>query len=99
MTTQSTIGFPEAARHLGVPLRVLRHAIRSGRVPAPPQQGATAAIPTAWLDKVAAQAKAAPKTFSRAADQKVPNFARYEGTSAWRKFRKRVHAYAWSHAR
>ena len=27
--------------------------------------------------------------------QKVPPFARYEGTSAWRKDRRRVRAYAW----
>ena len=27
--------------------------------------------------------------------QKVPPFARYKGTSAWRKDRRRVRAYAW----
>ena len=26
--------------------------------------------------------------------QKVPAFARYEGTSAWKKYRRRVRAYA-----
>lgn len=30
----------------------------------------------------------------RTARQKVPPFARYEGTSAWRKDRRRVRAYA-----
>lgn len=28
---------------------------------------------------------------------KVPAFARYEGTSAWKKDRRRVRAYAWFH--
>ena len=36
-----------------------------------------------------------PATVRRAAPrQKVPAFARYEGTSAWKKDRKRVRAYA-----
>ncbi len=35
---------------------------------------------------------AAPK--SRPARQKVPPFARYKGTSAWRKDRRRVREYA-----
>lgn len=30
--------------------------------------------------------------------QKVPPFARYKGTSAWRKDRRRVRAYAWFRA-
>lgn len=37
-----------------------------------------------------------PATASRdAARPKVPAFARYKGTSAWRKDRRRVRAYAW----
>jgi hypothetical protein len=31
----------------------------------------------------------------RAVHPKVPPFARYKGTSAWRKDRRRVRAYAW----
>ncbi len=36
----------------------------------------------------------ATPTRNRAPRQKVPAFARYEGTSAWKKDRKRVRAYA-----
>ena len=35
------------------------------------------------------------KTNRPAARQKVPDFARYEGTSCWRKDKRRVRAYAW----
>ncbi len=41
--------------------------------------------------KTPAHAKPVRSTAPR---QKVPAFARYEGTSAWRKDRKRVRAYA-----
>lgn len=37
---------------------------------------------------------ASPAPPRRAARQKVPAFARYEGTSAWHKDRRRVRAYA-----
>jgi hypothetical protein len=94
MTDTTTLGFPEAARRLGVPLRVLRAAIRDGRIPAPPHQAATAAIPAEWLDSAQAAAKAAPNALSRHPKQKIPAFARYEGTSAWHQFRVRVRAYA-----
>ena len=36
----------------------------------------------------------APATRRSAPRQKVPPFARYKGTSAWRKDRRRVRAYA-----
>jgi hypothetical protein len=36
MNDTTKLGFPEAARTLGVPLRVLRRAIFTGKIPAPP---------------------------------------------------------------
>ena len=94
MTYQPTIGFPEAARRLGVPLRVLRGAIRSGRIPAPPDQSAVAGIPATWVDSARAAVEASPKALIRASAQKVAPFARYEGTSAWRKYTNRVREFA-----
>jgi len=92
-TDTTTIGFPEAARRLGVPLRVLRDAIHAGRVPAPPSVGATAALPIDWVERVADAVVASPKVLHRVFAQKVPPFARYEGTSAWRKYANRVREY------
>jgi hypothetical protein len=94
MSDTTTLGFPDAARRLGVPVRVLRRAIRAGRIPAPPQQTATAVLPAEWLASARAAAKASPDALSRAIPQKVPAFARYEGTSAWHKHRNRVRNYA-----
>jgi hypothetical protein len=94
MMSDTTIGFPEAARRLGVPLRVLRQAIRTGKIPAPPNQAATASLPAAWLAGAEAAVNASPKALSRSFSQKVPPFARYEGTSAWRKYTNRVREYA-----
>jgi hypothetical protein len=94
MNDSPALGLPEAAHHLGVSVGVLRHAIRAGRLPAPPHLTATSAVTTEWLTQAKATVKASPKTFVFASSQKVPAFARYEGTSAWRKFRKRVRAYA-----
>ena len=93
MSDTSTLGLPEAARRLGVAIRVLRRAIRTGKVPAPPHLTATAALPAEWFDSVQAAAEASPKALSRACPQKVPAFARYEGTSAWRKYSNRVREY------
>ncbi len=93
MSDTSRLGFPDAARSLGVPVRVLRSAIRAGKIPAPPQAGATAVLPAAWLDSVRAAVAAQPKALARSLPQKVPAFARYEGTSAWRKYTKRVHEF------
>jgi hypothetical protein len=98
MTDTTHIGFPEAARRLGVPLRVLRQAIRTGRVPAPAERTATATLTADWLASVQAAAGASPAVFSRAFAQKVPAFARYAGTSAWTGDRKRVHSYRWFRA-
>ncbi len=94
-----TIGFPEAARRLGVPLRILRRAIRTGRIAAPAHLKATAALPAEWLASTQAAVEASPKALSRSTPQKVPGFARYEGTSAWRKYRTRVREYAHFHAK
>jgi hypothetical protein len=92
--SDTTIGFPEAARRLGVPLRVLRRAIRTGKIPAPPSHAATATLPADWFTAAQAAVEASPKTLSRSFTQKVPPFARYEGTSAWRKYPNRVREYA-----
>jgi hypothetical protein len=92
--SDTTLGFPEAARRLGVPLRVLRQAIRSGKIPAPPNQAATASLPAVWLESAEEVVKASPKVLNRSFSQKVAPFARYEGTSAWRKYSNRVREYA-----
>lgn len=94
MSDTSTIGFPEAARRLGVPVRVLRHAIRTGKIPAPANLTATATLSPEWFASAQSAAAASPSALSRSFQQKVPAFARYEGTSAWHKFRVRVRAYA-----
>ena len=91
------LGLPEAARRLGVPVRALRRAIRSGRIAAPPGQAAitaTATLPAEWLASAQAAVEAQPGAFSAASRPKVPAFARYEGTSAWRKYPNRVREYA-----
>ncbi|HQT63169.1 MAG: hypothetical protein B7Z75_11900 [Acidocella sp. 20-57-95] len=85
-----TLNFPEAARRLGVALRVLRAAIRAGKIPAPAQNTATATLSAEWLASVEAAVKANPAALNRISLQSVPPFARYEGTSAWRKYAVRV---------
>ncbi len=94
MTQTSSLGFPEAARQLGVSLWVLRQAIRAGKLPAPPQLNATAHLPADWLASVQAAVKETPGILNRSFTQKTPAFARYPGTSAWRKYRSRVREYA-----
>ncbi len=94
MSDTATFSLPEAARRLGVPVRVHRQAIRTGKVPAPQHLSATVALSPAWLASVEAAVKASPAALSRAFTQKVPAFARYEGTSAWRKYPNRVREYA-----
>lgn len=93
MSGTSTIGLPEAASKLGVSLRVLRHAIRSGKIPAPANLAATAAVSAEWFAS-AQTAAAQPAALNRSFPQKVPAFARYKGTSAWTKYRVRVRAFA-----
>jgi hypothetical protein len=92
-SNDTALGFPDAARRLGVPLRILRNAIRAGKLPAPPQVGATASLPAEWLDHVHAAIEASPGALRRRPAQKAAPFARYEGTSAWRKYRNRVREY------
>jgi hypothetical protein len=94
MSDTAKIGFPEAAHKLGVSIRVLRRAIRDGKISAPPQVNATAALPAEWLEQAEKTAKESPSVLSRASKQKVPAFARYKGTSAWRKYAKRVREFA-----
>jgi hypothetical protein len=92
MTETSHLGFPEAARQLGVSLRVLRHAIRTGAIAAPAQNTATASLSAAWLAD--AQKAAAAKPLSHALKpRRVVPFAHYEGTSCWRKYKDRVRDY------
>ena len=99
MSDTSTFGFPEAARRLGVSVRALRLAIRAGKIPAPPHLTATATLTVDWFDSARAAVEASPKALSRACRQKVPAFARYEGTSAWRKYSNRVREYTRFHAK
>jgi hypothetical protein len=94
MSETSSLDFPEAARRFGVTIRVLRRAIRAGRLPAPPHLTATAILSAEWFAAAEAAVAASPKALSRNATQKTPAFARYEGTSAWRKYANRVRDYA-----
>ena len=98
MTSTSTIGFAQAAQQLGVSIRTLRQAIHNGNVPAP--EGAVTAVSpvsTDWIAAVQEKAKNVPGVFKDSHRQKVPAFARYEGTSAWRKYARRVRDF--NHAR
>ena len=94
MNDTTTLGLPDAARHFGVPIRVLRRAIRAGKIPAPPHLSATVALSPEWLASAKAAVEASPRALSRNSPQKAPAFARYKGTSAWTKYRARVRAYA-----
>ena len=98
MSHSVTLGLPDAARHLGVSVRVLRQAIRLGRIPAPPHLTATSPLPADWLTTAESAIEADPKALSGTSPQDIPAFARYEGTSAWRKYRRRVREYAKFHA-
>jgi hypothetical protein len=88
------LGFPEAAARLGVSVRVLRDAIFAGKIPAPADRTATAALSDEWLASARAAVKKSPTALHRVSAQKVAPFARYEGTSAWRKYANRVREYA-----
>jgi excisionase family DNA binding protein len=92
--TDTTMGFPEAAARLGVPLRVLRRAIRAGRIPAPATNGATAHLSAEWLANAEKAVAESPDALNRSFEQKTPAFAHYPGTSAWRKYPARVREYA-----
>ena len=94
MTTTSGLSLPEAARQLGVPVRALRYGIRTGKLPAPPHLTATTPLSAEWLASAQSAIEASPKLLASSVRQRVPAFARYEGTSAWRKYRNRVRDYA-----
>ena len=94
MSDTTTFGLPEAAQRLGVPVRVLRQAMRSGKVPAAGHVSATMMLSGAWLESAEAAVEASPTALRRGASTKVPAFARYPGTSAWRKYPNRVREYA-----
>ncbi|MDT7952695.1 MAG: hypothetical protein RQ966_14425 [Acetobacteraceae bacterium] len=85
----TTLSFPVAARRLGVPVRVLRRAIRMGRIPVPAHVNALSQLSQEWLASAETAVAASPKALN-VAEQKVPAFARYEGTSAFRKYPNRV---------
>ncbi len=93
MTNTPKLSLLDAAHQFGVPLRVLRNAIRVGKIPAPADQSATAAVSAEWMASAKAAIKASPKALNRTVAQKVPPFARYDGTSAWRKYTNRVNEY------
>jgi hypothetical protein len=91
VTETSKLGFPEAAKRLGVSIRILRQAIHDGKIPAPGAEvTAVSPLTREWLTGVQKTAKVSPEVFKHATRQKTPAFARYEGTSAWRKYRSRV---------
>lgn len=94
MNDTPLMGLPEAARHLGVPVRVLRRAMRAGSIPAPAGMTAVTGLSSDWLASAQAAVKAEPKALTRASNEQVPPFARYEGTSAWHKYPRRVREYA-----
>jgi hypothetical protein len=94
MSDISTMDFLEAASRLGVPVWVLRRAIRTGKIPAQTALSAVATLSTEWLASVQAVMRDTPDVLSRRLPQRVPPFARYEGTSAWRKYARKVRDYA-----
>jgi len=94
MSETSKLGFSEAAAHFGVSIRVLRRAIRAGSIPAPAELNAVASLSPAWIESVEESVKQSPGALSRRLRQRVPAFARYEGTSAWRKYASRVRDFA-----
>ena len=98
MTETSSLGLPEAARRLGVSLRVLRHAIRAKQIPAPANLTATSTLSAEWFVEAQAAAAKDPKALSRAFLQRVPPYARYVGTSVWHQYHEKVRAHRWYRA-
>jgi predicted site-specific integrase-resolvase len=94
MSDLQTLGFPQAAQRLGVSISVLRRAIRAGRISAPAHLTAVSPLSAEWLASAEAAVKSSPDILSRRQAQKTPAFARYKGTSAWRKYAARVREYA-----
>jgi len=93
MTDSSHLSLHAAAHRLHVPVRILRNAIRAGKLPAPGSMGATAPVSDEWFASVETAVAATPAALRRGPSEAVPAFARYEGTSAWRKYSNRVREY------
>ena len=72
MSDTPPLGLPEAARRLGVSVRVLRGAIRAGRIAAPPNMSAVVSLSPEWLSSAEAAVAASPQLLIRSARQKVP---------------------------
>ncbi len=94
MSDTAPLSLPDAARHFGVSIRALRAAIRAGTLPRPAHLTATSTLPPAWFASAEAAMEATPRAMARGLRQKVPAFARFEGTSAWRKYSRRAQEYA-----
>ena len=92
MSDSKTLNLPAAARRFGVSVRTLRQAIRLGNIPAPANLNATTSLSSEWLASAKSAVGASPKALN-VTPQKVPAFARYEGTSAFRKYPNRVREY------
>ena len=58
------------------------------------REAATAKLTSAWFDSVLEAVNASPTALVRTPAYKVAPFARYVGTSAWRKYTNRVREYA-----
>lgn len=92
MADAKTLNLPAAASRLGVSVRVLRRAIRVGNIPAPANLNAGSHLSQEWLASARSAVAASPKAL-HVTRQTVPAFARYEGTSAFRKYPNRVREY------
>ena len=92
MSTVFEPGLPDAARRLGVHPRILKHAIRTGKVSAPPQ--GPGSVPDSWVAEAGPKVAAAAHALNGMSSRRVPEFARFEGTSAWQQFPRRARAYA-----
>jgi hypothetical protein len=68
--------------------------MRTKKIPAPAKLTATTTLTAEWFSSVQATVEAQPKALGRNAPQKVPAFARYIGTSAWKKHTNRAREYA-----
>jgi hypothetical protein len=91
--SETQLNLHGAAQRLGIPVRTLRHAIRAGKLPAPPSLSATAAVPADWLAGVQSTLETSHDAVRNLRKPKVPAFARFEGTSFYTKFRVRARAY------
>jgi hypothetical protein len=91
--SETPLNLHDAALRLGVPVRTLRHAIRAGKLPAPPSLSASAAVPADWLANIRSTLEASHDPVRNLRRPKVPAFARFEGTSFFTKFRVRARAY------